>query len=95
MIEHAVAAHGLSARGERIEIAGSAGARLAAINGAGVAFLPGCRVASDLDSGLLAAVRLREISIVQPVRAVWRGIRPSERSARRLLDHLRGVTRRG
>lgn len=95
VIEHAVAAHGLSAHGERVEIAGSAAARLAAINGAGVAFLPGCRIANDLDSGLLAAVRLGGMSIVQPVRAVWRGARPSERSARRLLDHLRGVTRRG
>jgi len=88
VIEHAVASHGLSAHGERVEIAGSAAARLAAINGAGVAFLPRCRVAGDLESGLLAAITVRDIAIVQPVRAVWRGARPSERPARHLLDHL-------
>ena len=52
-------------------------------------FLPRCRVAGDLESGLLAPVRLRDLPIVQPVRAVWRGVRPAERPARRLLDAIR------
>lgn len=92
VIEHAIAAHGLSAHGDRVEIAGSAAARLAAINGAGVAFLPQCRVAEDLASELLSALTLRDIDIVQPVRAVWRGARPSDLPARRLLDHIRAAS---
>lgn len=89
VIEHAVATHGLSAHGERVETTGSAAARLAAINGAGVAFLPRCRVAGDLQSDRLTVLNLRGIDVVQPVRAVWRGARPSVLPARRLLDHLR------
>ena len=68
---------------------GAAAVQVAAVNGAGVAFLPRCRVAGDLESGLLAPVRLRDLPIVQPVRAVWRGVRPAERPARRLLDAIR------
>lgn len=89
VIEHAIAANGLSADGDRIEVASSAAARLAAINGAGVAFLPRCRVADDLDAGRLTAVPLADLSIVQPVRAVWRGRQPSDSASRLLLDVLR------
>lgn len=89
VIEHAIAAHGLSAHGDRVETAGSAAARLAAVNGVGVAFLPRCRVAADLDAGLLTVVGVRDLEIVQPVRAVWRSVRPSERPAQRLVAHLR------
>lgn len=92
VIEHAMASHGLSVHGDRVETAGSAAARLAAINGTGLAFLPRCRVAGDLRAGLLRAVVVERISIVQPVRIVWRGVRPSERAAQRLLDCVRRTT---
>lgn len=85
VIEQAIAARGLSADGGRHEVANSAAARLAAVNGAGVAFLPRCRVDADLAAGLLAVVSLVDLVILQPVRAVWRGASPGQLPARRLL----------
>jgi DNA-binding transcriptional LysR family regulator len=86
VVEQAIAARGLSADGNRVGTAGSIAARLGAISGVGVAFLPRCQIAADLVAGLLSAVALRDIEIVQPIRAVWRGGRPSERPARAVLD---------
>lgn len=86
VIEHAIAARGLSADAGRHEVANSAAVRLAAINGAGVGLLPRCRVDDDLRTGLLVALPLADLVILQPVRAVWRGTRPAQLPARRLLQ---------
>lgn len=86
VIEHAIAARGLSLDAGRHEVGNSAAARLAAINGAGVGFLPRCRVDADLGAGLLAALPLADLVVLQPVRAVWRGSTPNQLPARRLLD---------
>jgi DNA-binding transcriptional LysR family regulator len=72
--------------GDRIEVASSAAARLSALNGPGVAFLPRCRVAADLETGALAVVPVADLTIEQPVRIVWRGTRPPARAARRLVE---------
>lgn len=88
VVEAALAVHGLGAPGVHRGVASSAAARVAALNGAGVAFLPRCRVSDDLRTGALTVVAVREVTIEQPVRAVWRGARPAGPPARRLLDHL-------
>ena len=89
VVEAALAAHGLEAGGERVEVTGAAAAQLAAVNGAGVAFLPRCRVAGDVQAAPAAAcLPLADVRIEQPVRVVWRGTRPAEAPARRLLDHV-------
>ena len=90
VVEAALAQHELGAAGDRVEVAGSAAARLAAIAGTGVAFLPACRVADALTAGDLSVVPVAGVSIQQPVRAVWRGARPADRAARRLL-HAAGA----
>jgi DNA-binding transcriptional LysR family regulator len=94
VVEAALAPHGLSEGEQRIEVATSAAARLCAVNGAGVAFLPRCRVERQLRSGELAALAIRDVVIEQPVRAVWRGARPADPHARRLVDHLRSALSR-
>ena len=86
VVEAALAEHELGAAGDRIEVAGSAAARLSAIAGTGVAFLPECRAASAIAAGELTVVPVAAAPIQQPVRAVWRGARPADRAARRLLD---------
>jgi len=75
--------------GARVEVATSAAARISALNGPAVAFLPRCRVADELVSGSLAVVPIRDVRIEQPVRVVWRGARPPARAARRLVDIVR------
>jgi DNA-binding transcriptional LysR family regulator len=75
--------------GERFEVASSAAARVAALGGAAVALLPGCRVAGEIGRGTLAAVTVRDVRIEQPVRAVWRGVRPPAGAARQLLAAAR------
>jgi DNA-binding transcriptional LysR family regulator len=89
VVEAALAAHGLEAGGRRIEVAGTAAALLAAVNGAGVAFVPRCRAAGEVQAGRLRVVPVAGVRIEQPVRVVWRGTRPAEAPARRLLDHVR------
>jgi DNA-binding transcriptional LysR family regulator len=91
VVEEALAQHGLGTIGDRVEVAGSAAARIAAVNGSGVAFLPRCRVADDVARGDLVVVPVRDVAIEQPVRVVWRGARPSGRPAGRLVDHLRAI----
>lgn len=80
--------HGLGVSGEVIEVANASAARLAAMTGSGVAFLPACWVVPYLATGALAALPVREPRIELPIRIVWRGARPSSRPARRLLDEL-------
>jgi len=80
--------HGLGSSGEVIEVANASAARLAAMTGSGVAFLPECWVAPYLASGTLATLPVREPVIELPIRVVWRGTRPSSRVARRLVDEL-------
>jgi DNA-binding transcriptional LysR family regulator len=81
--------HGLGSSGEVIEVANASAARLAAMTGSGVAFLPECWVAPHLASGTLAPLPVREPVIELPVRVVWRGSRPTSAAARRLLADLR------
>lgn len=95
VVEAAFATHGLGAIGHHVEVDGAAATRVAALNGAGVAFLPTCRVAGDLRSGGLKVLPVRDVNIEQPVRAVWRGVRPSAPAARRLVEHLRNSSRSG
>lgn len=79
---------GLGSSGEVIEVANASAARLAAMTGSGVAFLPECWVAPHLATGTLTALPVREPSIELPIRVVWRGTRPTSGLARRLVDEL-------
>lgn len=88
VVDAALAEHALGAVGEHVEVPSATAARLAALNGDGVAFLPACRVERDLEIGQLAVVPVRRTVIDQPVRAVWRGSRPASPAARRLLDAI-------
>lgn len=80
--------HGLGASGEVVEVANASAARLAAMTGSGVAFLPACWVTPHLTTGVLAALPVREPRIELPIRIVWRGARPPSQLARRLVDEL-------
>lgn len=86
VVDAALAEHELGGVGEQVEVQSPASARLTALNGTGVAFLPGCRVERDLQRGVLSVVPVRGTRIEQPVRVVWRGARPSSSPARRFLD---------
>lgn len=86
VVDAALAEHELGAVGEHVDVPSATAARLAALNGDGVAFLPTCRVERDLEQGLLAVVPVRNTVIDQPVRVVWRGAQPASRAARRLLE---------
>ncbi len=89
VIEAALADHESGTVGEHLEVDSLASARIAAINGDGVAFVPHCRVRQDLERGLLSVVPVKGLTLTQPVRVVWRGVRPSSAAARRLLDAMR------
>lgn len=80
--------HGLGASGGIVEVANASAARLAAMTGSGVAFLPACWVAPHLATGVLTALPVREPRIELPIRVVWRGARPTSQLARRLVDEL-------
>lgn len=80
--------HGLGASAEVIEVGNASAARLAAMTGSGVAFLPACWVAPHLASGALTALPVREPRIELPIRVVWRGARPASHLARRLVEAL-------
>ncbi len=88
VIEMALAKHELGAVGRAIEVTSTAAARLSAMNGNGVALLPAPAVADDLSAGRLAALRLRNLPIHQPIRLAWKGTRPAHPAARTFLDHL-------
>ncbi|MEE8600949.1 LysR family transcriptional regulator [Euzebya tangerina] len=85
VVDAALAQHAIGAMGEHVEVPSATAARLAVLNGDGVAFLPTCRIERDLEHGALTQVPVVDTRIVQPVRIVWRGGRPSVRTARRLL----------
>lgn len=80
--------HGLGTSGEIVEVENASAARLAAMTGSGVAFLPACWITPHLSSGALAALPVREPRIELPIRIVWRGARPTSSLARRLVDEL-------
>ena len=88
VVDAALTAAEVATTGEQLEVPSATTARLAALTGAGVAFLPESRVARDIDRGLLSVVPVLGGRVEQPVRVVWRGARPSVRSAQRLLDAI-------
>lgn len=80
--------HGLGTSGDVIEVANASAARLGAMTGSGVAFLPTCWVTPHLASGALTTLPVREPRIELPIRVVWRGTRPTSGAARQLLAAL-------
>ena len=88
LIESSFAEHDWQTVGDRIEVHNASAARVAAVNGAGVAFLPECWVAGQLDDGALVRLKVRDLQIVQTVRVVWRGAEPTTRAARRFVAAL-------
>jgi molybdate transport repressor ModE-like protein len=88
VITAALAPFAAGSVGDRIDTTSSAAARVAALAGPTVALLPRCRVDGDLERGALSEVAVRDVSIHQPVRAVWRGAQPPVRVARRFVATL-------
>ena len=88
VVAAAFAEHGLGASAATIEVPNASAARLTAMTGSGVAFLPECWAAPHLASGALTAVPIREPAIELPIRMTWRGTRPDTRAGRRLLAAL-------
>lgn len=70
--------------GRRIEVSSNAAARLAAVNGSGVAIVPADLVAADLAAGRLVRIVVRDLVLEQPVRLVWKGENPATPAARAL-----------
>ena len=73
---------------DTIQVSNSSAARLAALTGTAVAFLPECWVRPLLGSGDLAVLPVREPIIELPIRVAWRGNTPANPAARRLLAAL-------
>ncbi len=88
VVEAAFAELGRGGVGEHLAVPSVSAARLAALNGSGVAFLPECRAREHLAAGDLFAVPIRELKIEQPVRLVWRGARPASRPAQAFVAGL-------
>ena len=74
-------------RGDVVEVATSSGARLGALAGVGVAYLPRCWTSDAIARGSMRELPV-EVEIDQPVRVVWRGNEPTSPAARRLVDLL-------
>lgn len=91
VLEAAFAVPELGGVGEHVEVDNLASARIAAVNGVGVGFLPRCRVDADLRDGRLAAIRVKSPPIMQPVRVVWRGATPPTEPARTLVDSIGSI----
>ena len=89
VIEMALAEHELGVVGRVAEVSSTAAARLAAMNGGGVAILPAQAVAGDLASGHLVELRLRNLELRQPIRLAWKGTSPAHPAARSFLEHTR------
>lgn len=87
--EALLAPHGLEPIGRRIEVSSNAAARLAAVNGSGVAIVPADLVAADLVSGRLCRLAIRDLVLEQPIRLVWKGTNPSTAAARSLRQAAR------
>lgn len=75
VIEDALHPHVSIGSSDHVEVDSLAAARIAAVNGTGVAFLPRCLVGDDLRSGRLIEITIGSLEIVQPVRMIWRGER--------------------
>lgn len=88
VIDEALGRRRVDAHPEHIEVDTLSAARIAAVNGSAVAFLPRCRVDADIEAGRLFVVPIRTLSMEQSVRVVWRGAAPSMRSARQLVESL-------
>ncbi len=88
VIEAALAQHGFEPSGHRFEVPSNAAARLAAVNGSGVALLPRDSVSNDLAAHRLIELRIRDLELEQPVRLVWKGTQPATAAARRLRSAL-------
>ncbi len=91
VVEMAIASHEVGVIGRRIEVASNGAARLAAVNGTGVAILPDELVAPDLAAGRLRRLRPVELEFRQPIRLVWKGTRPATDRARRLHRRLSSI----
>lgn len=89
VIEMALAEHEWGVVGRAMEVSSTGAARLAAMNGGGVALLPAPAVAGDLASGRLVSLRLRDLDIRQPLRLAWKGTTPGHPAARRFVEHIR------
>ncbi len=86
VVEHTMASAGVGLGDDRLEVDGWAAVHVAVLAGGGIGFLARCRVEADLAAGRVAVVPVRGIRIVQPVRLVWRGSRPSSGAPRRFVD---------
>lgn len=86
VVESVFAEHKWGGVGEHLDVANATASRLSALNGAGIAFLPECWIRDLLDSADLYAVPIRGLTIEQPIRVVWRGVRPATQAAQRLVD---------
>jgi DNA-binding transcriptional LysR family regulator len=75
-----------------VEVSSSSAARLSALAGVGVGFLPRCWISGLDAAGSLRTLEFAEMKIAQPVRMVWRGTRPSDPVARDLVDRLAALT---
>ena len=93
VIEMALAEHELGVAGRTTEVSSTAAARLTAMNGGGVALLPAPAVAADLAAGRLVEIRLRNLTLRQPIRLAWKGSSPGHPAARRFRDRLRDLGR--
>lgn len=93
VIQMALAEHELGVAGRTTEVSSTAAARLTAMNGGGVALLPAPAVAADLAAGRLVEIRLRNLTLRQPIRLAWKGSSPGHPAARRFRDRLRDFGR--
>lgn len=84
----AFGAYEWGAVGEHVDVASASAARLAALDGTGVAFLPRCWVHDRIASGDLSVLVADDLEIEQPVRVAWRGRAPSTGTARRFVERL-------
>jgi DNA-binding transcriptional LysR family regulator len=89
VIESALARHQPPVAGRRIEVSTNAAARLAAVNGSGVAIVPIALVAEDIAAGRLRRLHPVGVTFDQPVRLLWKGTRPATEPAQALYRYLR------
>lgn len=85
LVESSFAGHEWAQVGDRVDVPNATAARIAALNGTGVAFLPECWTRGEIRSGALWALKLDDVDIVQPVRVVWRGTEPNTPTARHFV----------
>lgn len=83
-----VGAFSAAAGHDLIEVANGSIARLVALSGDGVAFLPSCWTTELERAGSLRRVDIADVTITQPVRVAWRGTSPPTRAARDVVDRL-------